>query len=98
MMKNQWVKYFRIPWTWKGVELEAYDNPKTDNGSDRIDTWNLEIRRRRRIDHAGIEFELEGTERVYHLSIYDTRHWNSEEERWKEYNWSDKYNDYVPAE
>lgn len=75
-MKNHWVKVWDIPWTTKAIELEAHD--RKQGGSDKIDVWNLRVRRKRKIDHAGTEFEFEGTERIYGFRFYDQRHWDHE--------------------
>jgi len=84
MMDNHWCTYFKIPWTSKAVELEAFDISK--NGSDRIQSSSLTLTRRRKIDHAGFEIELSTPDRVYRAFFYDIRHWNQEEERWEVYN------------
>lgn len=82
-MNNHWTAYFKIPWTPKAVELEAYDI--SENGSDRIESSSLTVTRRRKIDHSGVEIELKTPGRVYRGLFYDTRHWNSEEGRWETY-------------
>lgn len=83
-MKNHWVKVWNVPWTWKAIELEAYDTEK--DGSEKISSWIAEVRSKREMDHAGIEIELRGIERTYGLRFYDQRHWDRENNRWKEYN------------
>jgi len=83
MMENHWCTYFKIPLTSKAIEIEAYSISK--GGSGRIQSSSLTVTRRKKIDHAGIEFELETPGRVYRLVFYDTRHWNREEERWEVY-------------
>jgi hypothetical protein len=70
--------------TSKAVEIEAYDISK--GGSDRIQSSSLTVTRRKKIDHAGIEVELETPDRVYRLVFYDIRHWNREKERWEVHN------------
>lgn len=82
-MKDHWVKVWDIPWTWKAIELEAYDNES--GGSEKINTWTARVRSKREMDHAGTEIQFRGTERTYSFRFYDQRHWDYENDRWKRY-------------
>lgn len=82
-MKNHWVKVWSIPWTWKAVEIEAHD--EKSGGSEKIDIWTAEVRKKREMDHAGTEVEFRGTRRVCAFRFYDQRHWDHKNDRWKRY-------------
>lgn len=82
-MKNHWVKAWDIPWTWKAIELEAYDLKK--GGSEKINTWTARVRSKREMDHAGTEIELRGTGRTYAFRFYDQRHWDHKKGQFKSY-------------
>lgn len=85
-MKNHWVKAWKIPWTWKAIEIEAYDtDEETQDEKRRIRSWSLTLIQRTKIDHAGFAIEFDRPFRTWRFSFHDTRHWDYENERWKQY-------------
>lgn len=72
--KDHW--YTRL-WGTKGMEIEK--NEREPN--EKIQSWNVTFKRRRKIDHAGVELELETPYFAYTVRVYDHRHWNDEEDR-----------------
>ena len=46
-----------------------------------------------REDHAGFEFTLGLFGYGVHFSLYDTRHWNYNTNRWEEYNFDEYFKD-----
>lgn len=89
-----YFKHWKIPWTWKGVEFQIDATDSSD--TDRIKLYRIDIIRRKQMDHAGTELEIRGPERTYMLKFYDSRHWNREEERWKQYEWDEEKKEYIP--
>lgn len=78
-------KYFyktNILNTNKGLEFEVFE--KENSEDKRIKRWNISFLRKRKMDHAGFDIELETPHKSYRFSFYDLRHWNKEENRFHE--------------
>ena len=66
----------------KGLEFEVFE--KENSEDKRIKRWDISFLRKKRIDHAGFDFEVETPHKSYRFSFYDLRHWNKEENRFHE--------------
>lgn len=51
---------------------------------DDIDT-NVRFSLTTKGDHAGIRFGIQIRRHMFHIDVYDDRHWNYEEDRWEVY-------------
>jgi len=74
----------RIPYTKKAIEMEKRKKEKSKNSHENIKTWDFRVRKKQRMDHAGLSFELETPNNNYIFSFYDIRHWNDEEDNDKD--------------
>ncbi len=84
-MANLPSKYFyqtNILNTNKAFEFEVFDKQK--NEDKKIKRWDLSFLKKKRMDHAGFDVEIETPCKSYRFSFYDLRHWNREESRFHE--------------
>lgn len=80
--KNFWSKFWATPFKHKFIELEVHTT-ETLIGFNFL--WTI------RRDHAGLDLQLSLFGLCIHFNFYDVRHWNYEQNRWKQYTEEDGY-------
>jgi len=81
-LPSKYLYYKKLPKTNKGIEFEVLDKNKLKN--EKIKKWNISFLRKKKMDHAGFDIEIETPYKSCRFSFYDLRHWNREENRFHE--------------
>ena len=72
--KNFWTRSWSTPWANKFVELEFYTTERLVGVGF---NWSTKC------DHAGVDIELSLLGFCAHINFYDCRHWDSDNNCWK---------------